>query len=745
MSLRLGVSYRVGCFCLAVVFLSLALAVGPGTAVAAGDPVEASGTTDEVSIDPELEDTDGDRSVIVQFEDESSDDPAAKQADVETTQRGFQEYANATDGVAVERQFWITDATLVTVDTDRVSLAELAALDGVSEIRTESVIAVSTANGAEGAADDGNSSNGSYAPGLEQSNVSSAWDTYHTRGDGASVAVLDSGVDGSHPDLEVAKWNDFGDAPAAEPTAYDDHGTHVSGVVAGGNESGTHVGVAPDADLYHGAVMTDCERDRCVGYERHILAGIEWAVEEAADVAVLSLGWDGYSPATIDAIENANDAGTLVVASSGNEGEGNSTSPGNVYDAMSVGAVDESGSVPDFSGGETIETREAWGTDAPDRWPESYTVPTVVAPGTDVESTVPDGGYETKRGTSMAAPSVGGTAALVQSATAADLGSDDLESALTESATVPADREGDVRYGHGVVDAAAAIDAAGGHATLEGTATDTVTGDPLANASVVIVAADGTERETTTDSDGTFEFTGLHGEQEHDVTVEHDGYEPETETTRIPADETTEIDVALAGSASIDVTLTDAQFGDDVEDATVVANGTRGTYPAKYVGDGTYRIEHVPRGEYDLLADAPGYVERDRVVTVTAHDRVRESFELEGDATLEVAVETQSGEPVENASITLERSSGSALEPDERTDENGTLTAVVAGVDGSYSIEVSAPEFETTVVESGPVETGSTGAVTVSLSDTRESVSHLGALAAAFALVAVGVARLARS
>ncbi|MFC4438889.1 MULTISPECIES: S8 family serine peptidase [Natrialbaceae] len=705
--------------------------------------------TERTPIDPSLDDASGEVAVLVRFEDDSSDpidDPAARPKDAGTSHRPFQEYANATDEITLERQFWITNAALVTVDTDRVALAELANIEAVTAIRADSEITVSTANGARGAGDDGNSSNGSYAPGLEQSNVPAAWDTYRTRGEGASVAVLDSGVDESHPDLEVAKWNDFGDSPAAEPTAYDDHGTHVSGVVAGGNESGTQIGVAPDADLYHGAVMTDCRRDRCVGYERHILAGIEWAVEEEADVIVMSLGWNGYSPAMIDAIENANDAGTVVVASSGNRGEGNSTSPGNVYDAVSVGAVDESGSVPDFSGGETIETRDVWGSDAPDRWPASYTVPTVVAPGVDVESAIPGGGYETKRGTSMAAPYVGGTAALVQSATATGLGPDKLESALIESATVPDDGQGDVRYGHGVVDAAAAIDAAGEHATLEGTVSDTVTGDPLANASVVSAAADGTERETTTESDGSFEFVGLRGDRAYDVTVERDGYESKTETTRVPADETTRTDVSLAGDASIAVTLTDAQFGDDLETATVVADGTRGTYSAEYVGDGTYRIEHVPGvGEYSLRADAPGYVERERVVTAGARDRLTESFELQGDATLELSVETEAGEPVENASVTLERSSGSALEPDERTDENGTLTAVVAGTDESYSIEVSAPEFETTVVESGAVGTGSTGAITVSLSDTRGSVSHLGALAATFALVAGGVARLARS
>ncbi|WP_306052592.1 S8 family serine peptidase [Natronococcus wangiae] len=754
---------RAAAIVLVATVLVLSLVAGAGTA-AAGLPAERVGeleigdrstsvatfeTTareDSPTIDPRLEDADGERSVIVQFEGDSSapsDDSAAKRTDADATQRRFQRYANATDGVDVERQFWITNAALATVDVDRVDLAELAALEGVTSIHPDSEIAVSTTSEPHAEGDENRSSNETYAPGLEQIGVPSAWDAYQTRGEGSSVAVLDSGVDGSHPDLEVAKWNDFGDVPSAEPTAYDDHGTHVSGIVAGGGESGTHLGVAPNADLYHGAVMTDCRRDRCVGYERHILAGIEWAVAEDADVIVMSLGWNGYSPAMVDAIETATDAGTVVVASSGNGGEGNSTSPGNVHDAVSVGAVDESGSVPDFSGGETIETRDVWGTDAPDRWPASYTVPTVVAPGTDVESTVP-GGYETKRGTSMAAPYVGGVAALVQSATAAELGPDELETALAETATVPDGEGGDVRYGHGVVDAAAAIDAAGQHATLEGTVTDTVTGEPLANASVAAVAEDGTERGMTTADNGAFKFTGLYGNQTYDVTVERDGYEPRTETMRVPADETTGADVALAGDASVEIALTDEQFGVGVETGTVVANGTRGSYPAEHTGDGTYRIEHVPSGEYDLRVAAPGYVERERVVTAAARDRLAEAFELQGDARLLIAVETESGEPVENASVSIERPSGAALEPGERTDENGALAVVVAGTGESYSLEVSAEGFETTVVESDAVGAGSQ-VVTASLSDTGVSPPHLGALAAAFAMVAVGVARLTRA
>jgi serine protease AprX len=348
------------------------LVVGSGLAAAetttAGD--EASEASDQASIDLVLADLDGNHTAIVQFDAESdgtATDSASQQADAAATQQPFETYANGTEGVSIEQSFWITNATVTHVDTDRVSLDELADVDGVSAIRADETVRLDTAETtaepdaeALSAPNAVTSETTAHTHGLDQIRAGTAWETYQTRGEGTSIAVLDSGVDGEHPDLGVEKWNDFGDDPASDPLAYDDHGTHVSGTAVGGAESGTHIGVAPDADLYHGAAMTDCDDDGCVGYDRTIIAGIEWAVEEDADVILMSLGQSGHNPALIDAIANANDAGTYVVTSIGNRGEGGSTSPGNIYDVTSVGAMNDSGTVADFSSSETIDADSNW-------------------------------------------------------------------------------------------------------------------------------------------------------------------------------------------------------------------------------------------------------------------------------------------------------------------------------------------------------------------------------------------------
>jgi serine protease AprX len=743
MSSRVGGVRSLRRLGLVVALLSLLLAVGSGAAVAAEIPLADLGSSDETdqpSVDPKLEDADGETTVIVEFESIGSDSSGdATQPACESTQRGFERYADETDGVTVEQAFWIADAAVVTVDADRIAFAELADREGVAAIRAEEMVA-SEASGAQSSTIDlPETATETYAPGLEQLRVPEVWETYQTRGDGASVAVLDSGVEGDHPDLEVAKWNDFGDSPADDPVAYDDHGTHVSGVVAGGNESGTHIGVTPDADLYHGAVMTDCEDDNCVGYDRHIIAGIEWAVEEDANVIVMSLGQDGYGPTLIDAIESANDAGTLVVGSIGNGGEGASTSPGNIYDATSVGAVDESGSVTGFSGSQEIDTRNAWGDDAPAHWPSSYGVPTVTAPGVDVKSTVPGGNYEEKTGTSMAAPHVAGAAALVQSATAADLEPATIEAALVETA---ADSDGQNEH---TIDAAAAVEEAGSYATLEGTVTDAATGEPVADASVT-ATNDETERKATTDEDGTFEFDAVYGDRSYDVTTERDGYERDDETVFVSEDEVADLDVELEGDAAIEMSLTDEQFGDDVEGATVRAVGPDGEYSTSDAADGTYRLESVPgTGEYDLRVNATGYVDRERTVTIGGGDRLSESVALAGDSTLEIAAETETGTPIENATVAIERDAGLTFEPDERTNESGTLEVPVAGTGERYTVVVSAAEFETATGESTAIAAGASEEMTVILPERGLSTPSLGVLAAAFAVVVVGAARFVQS
>ncbi|WP_407067116.1 S8 family serine peptidase [Haloterrigena salinisoli] len=771
---RLLVLSLVALLCTSLLFpIGLAAGAAPIEGVTATDDANTqppiNGTTsversEPARIDPTLEDADGVVEVIVRLESSRTATtvsgevkPTTLQAATDGTQSSLEHAAETTAGLDIERQFWLANAALVSVDTDRVSLETVGAIDGVVEIHADAAVEL-----ASGAATDGSSNataspgietsanalstasnasstaepatNGSspadptttatvgfgneYTYGLERLSVPATRERYGARGDGATVAVLDTGVDDSHPDVTVDAWRDFSGG-SSTPMDYNDHGTHVAGTIVGGDASGTQIGVAPEADLLAGAVLTDCTGGSCVGYTSDVIDGMEWAIENGADVISLSLGSEGYTSTYVRAVRNAEASGTVVVAGAGNGGDGVSSSPGNVYDAISVGATDENERVADFSSGAVVDTRDAWGWHAPSEWPSSYVVPTVTAPGERVLSASPDGGYVRKSGTSMATPHVAGVVALVQGATDRHLEPAEIRAALTETATKP--RSGsddqDTRYGHGIVDAVAALEEAGSFATVEGTVTDTVTDEPIAEATVTLESADGAVSETTTDLSGRYELEGITGDREYTLTVAANGYETTAQTSFVPADETTTVDVSLAGDGELEVTLDDAQFGGGIANATVEATTWDGTYPVSHQGDGTYVAGNVPtRGEYTLTATAPGYHDRQRDVTMTKPGRrVTERLQLSGDATLEIATkDAVTGTAISNATVTIERSDGASLDVAEPTDSNGTIAVTVPGTDEEYTVCAEAEGYESET-ESSTVSSEETAVVEVPL------------------------------
>ncbi|APW97889.1 peptidase S8 [Halobiforma lacisalsi AJ5] len=730
---------------------------------AAEPTVEAASGDATAPIDPALAEADGTVRVVVGFEpfdpETVPDDVvAARQAHATTAQEPLESYVTETDGVDLERGFWITNVAVVTVDTDRASLEDVAALENVTAVRTDDAVATvvrpnadSSGDGAATVTTDEDEDEDEDAAGLDDMRVPRLWDEFDTRGDGTTVAVLDSGVDADHPDLEIDGWKDFADDPSPKPVDYDGHGTHVTGIVGAGDGSGTHLGVAPDVELLHGAVITDCE-ERCVGKESRILAGIEWAIEEDADVVTMSFGWSEYRPSVIRAVENANGAGTVVVAGAGNGGEGTSISPANVYDSIAVGASATPDRIAGFSAGEEIDTDDAWGYHAPPRWPDSYVVPDVVAPGIGIESTAPGGKYDSRSGTSKAAPHVAGTVALIQSATDDDLAPAELEAALEGTARKPDGEpdEPDTRFGSGFVDALAAVDAAGDHARVSGTVADATTGDALEGATVELVAADGTTVETTTDAEGRFERYGLEP-GEYEIAVEKPGYETARRSLTLEADERADLEIVPTGAGEIDVRIADAHFETGVGNATVRANGSRGEYPGTHLenGNGTYRIADVPAGEsYAVDLRAEGY--EDATLTVPVPEStagkvttVEESVTLQGDATLEVTVEREDGEPIPNATVVLERD-GATFELDERTDGDGTVATPVPGTGDAYTVEAAADGFTTNAVETAPLEGGASASATVTLSESLLAVPGFGWATATVALAVATVALLAR-
>ncbi|MDE2489348.1 MAG: S8 family serine peptidase [Elusimicrobia bacterium] len=255
--------------------------------------------------------------------------------------------------------------------------------------------------------------------GVERVDAPAAWAT--TRGAGVKVAVIDTGLDMTHPDLAanikggwnvIAKNADFNDDHG--------HGTHCGGNIAALDNDIGIVGVAPKADLY-GVKVLDANGS---GTFDDVIAGMQWAVDHHMQVASMSLGADQGNQALADMVKAMHDAGVTLVAAAGNSG-GSVGYPAAYPGAIAVAASDQSDRLADFSS----------------RGPEVAEI----APGVDIYSLSKNGGYETMSGTSMATPHVAGLAVLYV-ATHPGATPDQVRAALAKASTklsgVPAEGQG---------------------------------------------------------------------------------------------------------------------------------------------------------------------------------------------------------------------------------------------------------------------------------------------------------------
>lgn len=230
--------------------------------------------------------------------------------------------------------------------------------------------------------------------GVSQIKAPQAWDG--SRGRAIKVAILDTGIDGSHPDLAPNFWGGASFIDDESSTNdFHGHGTHCAGTVAAVLNGAGVVGVAPAASLYAVKVLN---RHGSGSYSS-IIAGIDWCVnKKRMHVASMSLGGSAASNALETMCQAAFDAGVLLVAAAGNAGPppGGGTSsvlyPAKYPSVIAVSAIGTDNVVAGFSS----------------RGPEVE----LCAPGVSVLSTAPGGGYQTMSGTSMACPHVAGAAAM---------------------------------------------------------------------------------------------------------------------------------------------------------------------------------------------------------------------------------------------------------------------------------------------------------------------------------------------
>lgn len=211
-----------------------------------------------------------------------------------------------------------------------------------------------------------------------------------TKGKGVKVAVLDTGIDTTHPDLlpnlkgginfTTYNINDFQDRQG--------HGSHCAGVIAGCDNNVGVVGIAPQASIYAVKVLGD----NGSGSLSAITKAIDWCIKAGMDVISMSLGGSSTPPESFhQAFKRAYEAGIAIVVASGNENTKVSY-PAAYPETIAVGAIDYFKQKANFSNfGPELD---------------------IVAPGVSIYSTVPVGQYGKMSGTSMATPMVAGAIAL---------------------------------------------------------------------------------------------------------------------------------------------------------------------------------------------------------------------------------------------------------------------------------------------------------------------------------------------
>ena len=248
--------------------------------------------------------------------------------------------------------------------------------------------------------------------GVELIQAPEMWE--QSTGKGITVAILDTGCDTDHPDLQnrIIGGRNFTQDDGGNRAIYEDyngHGTHVAGTIAATINNTGVAGVAPEANLL---ILKVLGKDGSGQYD-WIINAIHYAIEQKVDIISMSLGGPTDVKELHDAIKEAVlSHQILVVCAAGNEGDGDSSTdefafPGSYNEVISVGAVD-------------LNRQSSYFTN-------SNNEVDLVAPGEKITSTYLNGTYATLSGTSMATPHVSGALALLK-----DLSSKQFERVLTE-------------------------------------------------------------------------------------------------------------------------------------------------------------------------------------------------------------------------------------------------------------------------------------------------------------------------
>ncbi|WP_158880442.1 S8 family serine peptidase [Amycolatopsis anabasis] len=535
----------------------------------------------------------------------------AKKADADRSQAGLR--AMLAERKAEATPFWIVNALKVTGDKKLL-------LDIANRPEVEKIVPEPTYRLVKPVNQQPKERASEIEWNIDRIRAPEVWKRYGIRGEGVVVGTIDTGAQFDHPAIarqyrgaadgkvdHAYHWFDPSNVcgnPSTAPCDNIGHGTHVLGTVLGDDGKGNQTGVAPGAKW---VAAKGCESDFCSSSA--LLSSGQWMLAPTdpsgnnprPELApnIVNNSWTG--PAAGDPffqkiVDTWSAAGILPVFAAGNDGPScrSTRSPGDLSNAYSVGAFDRNNAIAAFSGrgpggfGEEIK-------------------PDISAPGAQIRSSVPGGGYAEYNGTSMAAPHVAGTAALIWSAAPVLRGQLGISRELVDGAAAPTDDQtcggtsaDNNVWGRGRLDALSALTQAprGPVGALDGAVREGAT--PLADATIRV---DGPlTRTARTNEEGKYSLPFLSAGQ-YTVTVARYGYLTQTAQVVITENVTAvrDFSLALAPKHAISGRVTD-EAGQPVPGTTVSLPGT----PAPRVttdAQGAYRLADIPEGRYDLEAD----------------------------------------------------------------------------------------------------------------------------------------------
>lgn len=429
-----------------------------------------------------------------------------------------------------------------------------------------------------------------FTYGLKKVQAMRVWNELGLNGTGITVGVLDSGVDSNHESLSgrVLKTRDF--VTSYEDDAPNDghgHGTHCSGTIGGSNAGGKHIGVAPGVNFIVGKIFSDSGSTTTAS----IMNGMQWITDpdnnpDTDDFPrVISNSWGGRLGDRYQEIINTWRAiGIIPVFAAGNSGPrpGTVGAPGGYKEVLSIGATDSEDVIARFSSRGPVEYNG-----------ETYIKPDVTAPGVNVYSAKPGGGYQNMSGTSMATPHVAGVVALMLQADPS-IEVEKVREILRDTSLDLGKPGMDPSYGSGRVNAFDAVQLVltGGNASLHvntGNQTATIKVSPI-------------NKTYTTDENGNALIFLPAGN--YQFTVQAFGYFTQTVDVEIKTQETANVDISLQQAPTFTISF-------ETVDSDGVHQNSRISFldvpiEGGNTGNGVLQIE-APGGDYTVQAKTIGF------------------------------------------------------------------------------------------------------------------------------------------